>query len=67
MVFLYGFQRVLAQTKAGIKKRLIVLVRSIEILNQAQQGCAVKCVLDSTRMSQSRAAFARLHLSQKHH
>jgi transposase-like protein len=37
-----GFQDVLAQAKTGMKKRLIVLVRSVEILDQAQQSCAIK-------------------------
>jgi len=32
-----GFQDVLAQAKTGMKKRPIVLVRSVEILDQPQQ------------------------------
>jgi hypothetical protein len=32
---LVWFQDVFAQAKAGVKKRLIVLVRSVEILEQA--------------------------------
>ena len=42
MVFLYGLQHVLAQAKAGMKKRLIVLVRGVEALNQSQQCCPIK-------------------------
>ena len=35
MVCLYGSRTFFAQAKAGVKKRLIVLVRSVEILEQA--------------------------------
>ena len=34
--FLVGLQNVRAQSKTGVKKRLIVLVGGVEILNQAQ-------------------------------
>src|SRR5438552_18647717 len=37
--FLVRLQRVLGQAKAGMKKRLIILVRSVETLNQSQQCC----------------------------
>ena len=40
--FLVRLQRVLGQAKAGMKKRLIILVRSVETLNQSQQCCPVK-------------------------
>lgn len=34
--FLVGFQNVLAQSKTRVKKRLVVLVGDVEILNQPQ-------------------------------
>ena len=36
------FQDVLAQAQTGVKKHLIILVRSVEILDQAQQSCTIK-------------------------
>jgi len=39
---LIRFQHVLAQAKASVKKRPVIRVRSVEILNQAQQSCAIK-------------------------
>jgi hypothetical protein len=34
--FLVGLQNVLAQSKTGVKKRLVVFVGDVEILNQPQ-------------------------------
>src|SRR5207253_8677930 len=36
------FQHVLAQAKPGMKKRLIVVVCGVEMMNQLQQPCPVK-------------------------
>ena len=36
------FQDILPQLKAGVKKRLIISVRSVEILDQAQQSCPIE-------------------------
>ena len=36
------FQDILSQVKAGVKKRLIILVRRVEILDQAQQSCPIQ-------------------------
>jgi hypothetical protein len=33
---------ILSQVKAGVKKRLIIFVRSVEILNQTQQSCPIE-------------------------
>src|SRR6266700_5023880 len=40
--FLVGLQHALSQAKAGMKKRLIILERGVEALNQSQQCCPVK-------------------------
>jgi hypothetical protein len=39
---LVWFQDVLAQAKTGVKKRLIILVPSVEILEQAHQSRTIK-------------------------
>jgi hypothetical protein len=40
--FLIRFQHVSAQTKAGMEKHLIVLVRTVETPDQVEQRCTVK-------------------------
>src|SRR5208283_2681999 len=39
---LIGFEHILAQAKASMKKSLVILVRGIEMVNQVQQGPPVK-------------------------
>jgi hypothetical protein len=40
--FFVGAKHILAQAEAGVQKRLIVLVGTVEILDQAQQGWSIK-------------------------
>ena len=40
--FLVGRENVLAQSEAGVKKRPVLLVGRVEILNQAQQSQSVE-------------------------
>jgi hypothetical protein len=42
MIFIIRFQHVSAQTKAGMEKHLIVLVRTAETPDQVEQRCTVK-------------------------
>jgi hypothetical protein len=39
---LVWFHDIFPQVKAGMKKRLIIFVRSVEILNQTEQSCPIE-------------------------